>query len=324
MVFPSCSADKVILNDCIPYTHTYTRHTSLPIEALYVHEPSATRYGRFICVTLTSSDLHDHKEAFAGESNNMQRMIAHSRHNLDSRSRLLEVELYLLALAIGIQDAISFPDFHCFASNQTGNTVLFAVGLLLNDSNGEKEPIFSIATISVSLGFFIIGVFVTGQTANHFKIAQMRGWLVLSSAVSTALVYVAAALQWRYSSIQGMDTIFGRVILGLLAFSSGSQVAVVRGLHITDITTAMATAAYIDIFIDPTLFAKLSENRGRNRRVMFLLMLVAGSFIGAGVGARMNLGVAVLISAIIKTLVTLMFFFNKELSEKREIREEEI
>ncbi|KAF2004994.1 hypothetical protein P154DRAFT_383597, partial [Amniculicola lignicola CBS 123094] len=225
----------------------------------------------------------------------------------------LEIELHLLALAIGIQDAISFPDFHCFASNQTGNTVLFAVGVLLNEADKGKEPLFSVTAIAVSLGCFILGVLITGQTSNYFNIARMRGWLVFSSAVSTALVYVAAALQWRYSSIVGMDTALGRVILGLLAVSSGSQVAVVRGLQITDITTAMATAAYIDIFIDPKLFAKLTENRGRNRRTMFLLMMVLGSFVGAGVGARTNLGIAVLVSAIIKTIVTVMFFFNKEL-----------
>ncbi|KAF2122264.1 hypothetical protein BDV96DRAFT_140998 [Lophiotrema nucula] len=109
-----------------------------------------------------------------------------------------------------------------------------------------------------------------------------------------------------------MNTVLGRVILGLLAFSSGSRVAVVRGLQITDITTAMATAAYIDIFIDPNLLAKISQNRGRNRRVLFLLMLLVGSFMGAGVGARTNLGVVVLVSAIIKTLVTFVFHFNKE------------
>jgi hypothetical protein len=270
----------------------------------------------------TSVNLHHHKKALTGDYTNIQRVIAHSRHNLDVTSCLLEIELLLLSLAIGIQDAISFSDFHCFASNQTGNTVLFGVGVMLNRSgsnnkNEEQAQMFSIATMAVSLDFFILGVLMTGQVANYFKIAQMRGWLVLSNALSTALVYIAAALQWRYSNIVGADTALGRIILGMLAFSSGLQVAMVRGLKITDITTAMATAAYIDLFIDPRLFAKLSENRGRNRRILFLLMLVVGSFIGAGVGSRTNFGVAVLISAVIKTFVTLMFFFNKKMDDKR-------
>jgi uncharacterized membrane protein YoaK (UPF0700 family) len=241
---------------------------------------------------------------------NIHAAITHLRQEPDLTTLLLEVELLLLALAIGIQDAISFPDFHCFASNQTGNTVLFAVGVLLNDPSPSEGSLFAISTIAVSLGLFSLGVFATGQTANHFDIGQTRGWLILSSVLQTICVYVAAGLQWNYSDSIGPDTTIGRILVGLLAFSSGSQVAVVRGLKVTDITTAMATAAYIDIFIDRRLFKKFSENRGRNRRVLFLLMLVTGSFIGAGVGARTNLGVALMISAVIKTLVAFLFFCN--------------
>lgn len=244
--------------------------------------------------------------------------VAHLRQEPDLTSILLEAELLLLAIAIGIQDAISFPDFHCFASNQTGNTVLFAVGVLLDDSSHGERPLFAISTIAVSLGFFSLGVLLTGQTANHFNIGQTRGWLVLSSVLQTILVYIAGGLQWHYIDSVGPDTTMGRILVGLLAFSSGSQVAVVRGLKVTDITTAMATAAYIDIFIDRKLFARLSENRGRNRRVMFLLMLVIGSFIGAGVGAKTNFGVAVLVSAAIKTLVAFLFLFNGEHQSKPE------
>lgn len=227
-------------------------------------------------------------------------------------SRLLEFELFLLALAIGIQDTVSFPDFGCFASNQTGNTVLFAVGVLFKDPSGSGSPMIAISTLAVSLSFFIIGVFITGQIANQFSIGQTRGWLIFSSLGQTALVLVAGALQWQYAELIGPDTRFGRILVGLLAFSSGSQVAVVRGLKITDITTAMATAAYIDVFIDPRLFAGLTENRGRNRRVIFLLMLVAGSFVGAGVGKAANLGAAVLVSGIIKAIVSVSFLLNRK------------
>jgi uncharacterized membrane protein YoaK (UPF0700 family) len=238
--------------------------------------------------------------------------VAHFRQETDLTSILLEVELLLLAIAIGIQDAVSFPDFHCFASNQTGNTVLFAVGVLLDGPSTSEKPLLAISTIGVSLGFFSLGVLLTGQTANYFNISHKRGWLVLSSVLQTMLVYIAGALHWHYKDSVGPDNTIGRVLLGLLAFSSGSQVAVVRGLKVTDITTAMATAAYIDIFIDRNLFAKLSENRGRNRRILFLLMLVVGSFIGAGVGAKTNFGVAVLVSAVIKTVVAFLFLFNRE------------
>ena len=257
----------------------------------------------------TSNHSSSHPKSHPPRRLSLDSAIAYLKQEPNLTSALFEIELLLLAFAIGIQDAISFPDFHCFASNQTGNTVLFAVGLLLDDGDA---PLIAISTIAVSLGFFALGCLVTGQTANYFDIRQTRGWFLFTSVVQTALVYVAAGLQWRYDSIVGPDTMMGRILVDLLAFSSGSQVAVVRGLKVTDITTAMATAAYIDIFIDGKLFAKLSENRGRNRRVLFLFMLVAGSFVGAGVGKKTNLGGAVLVSAVVKTLVAVMFLFNAD------------
>lgn len=39
----------------------------------------------------------------------------------------VEIELLFLAFGIGIQDATTFPDYLCFASNQTGNTVFLAI-----------------------------------------------------------------------------------------------------------------------------------------------------------------------------------------------------
>ncbi|KAL5114893.1 hypothetical protein ACEQ8H_007211 [Pleosporales sp. CAS-2024a] len=238
-----------------------------------------------------------------------QRLSDRLQQDINPDSRLLEVELLLLALAIGIQDAISFPDFHCFASNQTGNTVLFAVGILHKTEQLEASSSFSIATIAVSLSCFLVGVGLTGQIANACNMARRQGWLLFANLVSTALVYMAGILQWHFLSHRvgaassSSSLLIARLVLALLAFASGSQVAVVRGLKITDITTAMATAAYIDIFIDPRLLAGLRQNRGRNRRVLFLAMLVAGSFVGAGVGTRTNFGVAVLVSAGVKTVV---------------------
>ena len=57
----------------------------------------------------------------------------------------------------------------------------------------------------------------------------------------------------------------------LLAFSSGAQVAAARAFRMTEISIAMATAAWVDIVIDPKLFVK--ENCARNRRVSFLAAL---------------------------------------------------
>ncbi len=214
---------------------------------------------------------------------------------------LLEAQLYLLAFATGMQDATTFPDYHCFASNQTGNTVLLAVGVF-----GIGGGIFSLVNIGISLALFVAGVVILGQLGNLLGV-RIRWWLVTSSLLQTVLVFAAAALQYRYGVQE--DGSLTQLIIALLAFASGAQVAMVRSLKITEITTAMATAAYVDVFIDPRVLG--CHNRARGRRVLFLLCLVARSFAGAGAYKTMSSAFALLISAVGKLIVTFTLLFNK-------------
>jgi len=105
----------------------------------YAGASSNPNMGDFDTLPSTSANLHHHKKALIGDYTNIQRAIAHSGYNLNVTSYLLEIELLLLSLTIGIQHTISFSDFYCFASNQTGNTVLFAVGVLLNRSSSNNK-----------------------------------------------------------------------------------------------------------------------------------------------------------------------------------------
>ena len=213
----------------------------------------------------------------------------------------LETQLYLLAFATGVQDATTFPDFHCFASNQTGNTVLLAVGVF-----GISGGTFNTVNIGVSLALFVAGVVIAGQVGNIFGVRK-RWWLLTSSLIQTALVFAAAAVQYQYGVPH--DGSIAQVTITMLAFASGAQVAMVRSLKVTDITTAMATAAYIDIFIDPRVLDV--HNGKRNRRLLFLLSLMAGSFAGAGAYKTINSAFALLVSAIGKLIVTFTFFCNR-------------
>ena len=67
------------------------------------------------------------------------------------------------------------------------------------------------------------------------------------------MVFAASALQYRYSIVNDGHGV-ALSIIALLALSSGGQVAMARALQMTEITTAMATAAYVDLFIDVNLF----------------------------------------------------------------------
>jgi uncharacterized membrane protein YoaK (UPF0700 family) len=211
--------------------------------------------------------------------------------------------LSLRILSTGIQDATTYPDYFCFASNQTGNTVLFAIGLA-----GLAPGAFETANIGMSLALFVSGAWIMGQIGNHCD-PRRRLWLLLTSLVQTAMVWAAVALQWTTEHEHRRTGAAPLAILALLAFSSGAQVAMARGMKITEITTAMATAAYVDLTIDPMLYCK--HNRGRNRRLAFLLVLAGGSFAGAFANRAMGSGFALMLSGIIKTVGLLGLFFNK-------------
>lgn len=225
--------------------------------------------------------------------------------------------LIYLVLTLHLADAISFPDYHCFTSNQTGNTVFLSVALVLPQLNGDT---FYTANIAVALGLFLAGGYLTGQLS-HLVGPRLRLWLVLCNLAQTLLVVAAAALQHAYGTAPtGRASLLA---IALLAFASGSQVVQSRSLRMTEISTAMATAAWVDLLIDPRLMAVRGEpNRPRNRRIAFLVVLVAGSLLGAGIYRTAGSAVAVFVSAGGKAVVTGMYLFNG--AEREKVEEEAV
>jgi len=73
-----------------------------------------------------------------------------------------------------------------------------------------------------------------------------------------------------------------------------------RGLKVPEITTAMATAAYVDLGTDSRLWRR--RNGGRNKRLAFLVALVAGSFVGAFLMKERGPRVTMAVAAIVKTV----------------------
>jgi uncharacterized membrane protein YoaK (UPF0700 family) len=215
---------------------------------------------------------------------------------------LLEVQLLLLTFSTGIQDAVSYPDFKCFASNQTGNSVVLAVGLA-----GDDDSIFNLSNVGISLGMFLAGAIMTGQLANLVGPCG-RLWLITSHLIQTLLTFAAAIIHPIYSSSGNSPSSMGS--LALLAFASGAQVASMRPFRIQEITTAMATAAWVDLVIDPSLLRP--GNRSRNRRAGFLIMLVLGSFAGAFMRTGIGSSNALFVAGAGKALVTLLLFLNRQ------------
>lgn len=207
------------------------------------------------------------------------RLTTHLQEPVCSTSHFLEAELLLLSFATGILDGVSFPEFSCFTSRQNGNTVLFAIAALKIPTRGS-EALVDASHAAIALSMFSAAVFLQGQAANWLGCRGRRWWLLLSNFVQVVLVVGAAVIV--FFNIHA-DTRLTQSTLALLALCSGMQVGLVRGLEVKDITTAMVTASMVDLLIDPSIFASLRKNRICNRRVGFILALIAGSFVGGSV-----------------------------------------
>ena len=226
------------------------------------------------------------------------RLYWHADLRVDS---FMEFQLLLLTFGTGIQDGVSYPDFHCFASNQTGNTVVLAVALA-----GGVANLFDPLNVGLSLAAFLAGAILTGQIGIAVG-RRRRAWQFSVNVAQTAIVMGAAWIQF----VHGVEErgAWACAALALIAFSSGAQVAAARAMKIPEISTAMATAAWVDLLIDDNLMTW--RNRPRNRRILFLAALVAGSFAGAfartGVGSPM----ALVISGVVKALVIVGTLISK-------------
>lgn len=61
-----------------------------------------------------------------------------------------------------MNDVTTFPDYHVFASNQTGNAALFAIGSL-EIAGGTVD----LRDVGFSLGMLILGGYVFGQMSDY-------------------------------------------------------------------------------------------------------------------------------------------------------------
>ena len=163
---------------------------------------------------------------------------------------------------------------------------------------------FFTSNIALAFCMFICASWVTSQLS-HLVGSRQRWWLLLCNFVQTCLVLGAAALQyWHEIKVSGDIAL---IVIGLLAFAAGSQVVQSRSLSMTEISTAMATAAWVDLVGDKRLFAL--ENRPRTRRVVFLVALVAGALCGATIYRTAGSAAAIAVSGFGKLLVTVMYLF---------------
>ncbi len=220
----------------------------------------------------------------------------------------VELQLMGLAFAAGMIDSITFPAFGIFVSNQTGNMVFLALGA----ASIENMPlVIDIPHTVMSLGMFCMGAFVNGQLGlliGPFR----REWLLTTNSLQSLLV-LGCALVVFFIPV-ATKNYWNLFIISALSFASGAQVAMARGLRVPEIPTSMATAAFVDVLVDPLLFHR--HNIPRNRRVGFLILFFLGALVGAFMYRFIGLYVGFLVAACTKFAVGSTFFFNRSIREE--------
>ncbi|KAK7539401.1 uncharacterized protein J3D65DRAFT_278607 [Phyllosticta citribraziliensis] len=219
---------------------------------------------------------------------------------------LLEVELYCLSFATGLQDAMTLAYFGLFCSKQTGNLIHLALSAL-----GSGHRVQTETNIVTSFCCFLAGAAMFGHLGNLVG-KKRRGWLMFVNTWQTAMVLAAAAVRHWAPPNNGLDPNTPNpttlIIVALLSFASGGQITLALTVGMAEINTTMVTGALVMLSQDKKLF-KLN-NPGRNRKLLFVVSILMGSFVGAACENLEGASVALLLVGIVKTIVTFMFLCN--------------
>nr|ODN98707.1 hypothetical protein L204_02671 [Cryptococcus depauperatus CBS 7855] len=193
-------------------------------------------------------------------------------------SKSLVMSLIIQAFSTGqvILDATTYLDFSTFASNQTGNTILLTVAIVRLSGH-------LLLLTGVSLGSFLSAALVFGHLGHFFGLRR-RAWLLVNVFFQIMCLVIAAIFLSPHGPAP--TRLGGKhqwTVIMLFAIMSGAQVAAARQVAIQEIPTAPMTSSYVDLVGDKYLLVWFTHKNAvaRNRRLAFIMAMIAGSFIGA-------------------------------------------
>jgi uncharacterized membrane protein YoaK (UPF0700 family) len=201
--------------------------------------------------------------------------------------------LFVLTAVTGVIDAVSLLTLgRVFVANITGTIV--TLGLALAGTLGVVRE-----TALAALLTFVIGAYAGGKMIGRFGGHRGR-LLVWTTAVEVVFVVVAIPVAVPLT-VSVVPTLSVRAVVAaaLLAFGMGIQNAAVRRLKVPDITTTVVTMAVTGLAAD-------EHGGGRAtivRRVVAVLMLLAGAALGAFLVLRVGPGWALAVGAFMIAVV---------------------
>jgi len=201
-------------------------------------------------------------------------------------ARLHLAALLTLTVSTGIVDAVSYLALdHVFTGNMTGNFLFIGFALMGTGSIPLLNNLAALAGFGLGV---IVGTRVVGHGATSFT--RRSSFLLLGAAVLLATLVTT----WAVLGDLGGTTLV--VFTAALAMVMGSQVAAIKPIGNTDVTTVVVTSTYINLARDS------HPAGGRAQRWFPRTAAMVAMFVGAAVGAllvRVTEGVVALAAGLV-------------------------
>ena len=133
----------------------------------------------------------------------------------------------------------------------------------------------------------------------------IEAYSAASTAFESLLIFISVIL--LYTRSIHLTNTTNLVFIALLGWTFGAQSVITKTLGVPTIPAQVVTGAMADLLSDARLFAPLRSNIPRNQRAAFIIIFFASSCIGGTILVKVNAELVLLLVAIIKLVVSMLF-----------------
>lgn len=257
-----------------------------------------------------------------GEGGGVVRMKTHMLAEVDGEQATAPLTAY--CFMTGFIDSVTFSAIFVWCAFQTGNSVQLALALA-RLFNGQHDHTFHIADRQAlcSVLTFILGAFI-GRLGDKLG-CKTRLWLSLGTFIQALFTAAAAIAIWQSHQGSVADAranpawtnVASFVCVGFMSASMGLQGIMGKRVNTQFTTTVVLTTTWCELMADPKLFDIRRIVISRDHKILAIVSLFLGGFIGRVlidiVGSAGTLG----IGAGIRLLISVWWAFVPEKQGKK-------
>ncbi|KAG1733383.1 uncharacterized protein EDB91DRAFT_1348837 [Suillus paluster] len=252
----------------------------------------------------------------------MAKLKKHLLAEIDGEQSTAPLSAY--CFMTGFIDSVIFSAVFVWCAFQTGNSVQLALAIA-RLFNGQNDHSFHIADQQAlcSVLTFIFGAFI-GRLGDKIG-CKTRLWLALGTFIQTVFTMAAAIAIWQSNSGSVADSradpawtdTLSFVCIGFMSASMGLQGIMGKRTNTQFTTTVVLTTTWCELMADPNLFHIRRLVISRDHKVMAILCLFLGGFVGRAlidsIGSAGTLG----IGTGIRLIISVWWLFVPEKKAKK-------